>query len=696
MAVSSSRGRSAADRNHRIGGDVIGCASLERRHQSPAGGPAPAWRAVATRRAVLAAHHARLRRDRACACASGASAAAGAGAAPSAGRDPRRAAARLAAARRREAALRRRRAGAQGAGAGLRGPASRQWRPRGQARLRRLRARRVLPAPRRLPRPGRGRGAPELLHRPRPARRRGRARRHTHRPAGDRGDEARDARGGRDRARRRARAPVPSVPAQERDGLVAAWLALRRRRTGAGPGRGRLSHQPTRRPALGRRRGAQRRLRAGGAPARRGLPAAHERDQAQIRLTASKAAGLTAPELLMRRCLSFWSRGANVGPDSLAAPHEVSDAPSYRLRRAQPCRPLSPPRRGPDPHAAAERRGADPQRSPAQLSRRRQPRAGRLHELPGERLRPDRLPPQPAALSRHPRALRRERAARPGHQRPLHRGPQSVRSDRVLIGSKKPPGRTARLRLPAKPGRPAREALVAVRFMAVELARPTVGVRTGLPKSVVLNLVDVREVDPPAGEGVHWRLLTTLPVADAAEAFAVADLYRRRWAIEQLFRTLKTKGFDIEAVRIGEDAPGASSPWRRSSPPSPSSSSSTPATAAPLKAASGPSPTPSALTTCPSSKPCAKASKARPNDNATPTPGARSPMRHGSAPASADGPATTASPDPSSCSRAGSSSPNAAPPSWPRNAMCESASPSGRGGLPPRSAQRQCGNLWFF
>ena len=91
---------------------------------------------------------------------------------------------------------------------------------------------------------------------------------------------------------------------------------------------------------------------------------------------------------------------------------------------------------------------------------------------------------------------------------------------------------------------------MAVRFMAVELARPTDGVRTGLPKSVVLNLVDVREVDPPAGEGVHWRLLTTLPVADAAEAFAVADLYRRRWAIEQLFRTLKTQGFDIEAVRM--------------------------------------------------------------------------------------------------------------------------------------------------
>jgi hypothetical protein len=54
---------------------------------------------------------------------------------------------------------------------------------------------------------------------------------------------------------------------------------------------------------------------------------------------------------------------------------------------------------------------------------------------------------------------------------------------------------------------------------------------------------------------VHWRLLTTEPVPDLAAAWAVADLYRRRWAIEQLFRTLKTQGFDIEGLRIAEDAP---------------------------------------------------------------------------------------------------------------------------------------------
>jgi hypothetical protein len=33
--------------------------------------------------------------------------------------------------------------------------------------------------------------------------------------------------------------------------------------------------------------------------------------------------------------------------------------------------------------------------------------------------------------------------------------------------------------------------------------------------------------------------------------------YRRRWTIEQLWRTLKTQGFDIESLRMAEDGPRA-------------------------------------------------------------------------------------------------------------------------------------------
>jgi hypothetical protein len=114
----------------------------------------------------------------------------------------------------------------------------------------------------------------------------------------------------------------------------------------------------------------------------------------------------------------------------------------------------------------------------------------------------------------------------------------------------------AELGLPAKPGRKRRTARMETRFMTVALARPTYGRRADLPPSVALNLVDIREIDPPPGEtAIHWRLLTTHAVTWAAEAWAVAELYRRRWAIEQMFRTLKSEGFDIEGIRIEEPAP---------------------------------------------------------------------------------------------------------------------------------------------
>ena len=114
----------------------------------------------------------------------------------------------------------------------------------------------------------------------------------------------------------------------------------------------------------------------------------------------------------------------------------------------------------------------------------------------------------------------------------------------------------AETELPAKPGRKARTAKLALRYKAVNLARPKTALRAGLPKSVAVNLVDVREVDPPPGEkAVHWRLLTTHAVTCAGEAFAVVELYRRRWNIEQLFRTLKTDGFDIEHIDIEEATP---------------------------------------------------------------------------------------------------------------------------------------------
>lgn len=106
--------------------------------------------------------------------------------------------------------------------------------------------------------------------------------------------------------------------------------------------------------------------------------------------------------------------------------------------------------------------------------------------------------------------------------------------------------------LPARgPQRPARRAMLRLRFGAVGLRRPQGIKDRDLPPSVTLTLVEVVEVDPPPGvEPIHWRLLTTHRVGDAAQAWQITDWYTRRWVIEQLFRTLKTQGFKIEDSQL--------------------------------------------------------------------------------------------------------------------------------------------------
>lgn len=113
--------------------------------------------------------------------------------------------------------------------------------------------------------------------------------------------------------------------------------------------------------------------------------------------------------------------------------------------------------------------------------------------------------------------------------------------------------------LPANPGRPARQVVLALRARTVTLVRPKrnhPAEAAKLPKKVTLTLVEVREVDPPdAVTPVHWRLLTTHTVVTLADARRITGFYRQRWTIEQVFRVMKTKGFDIEAVRVAEDGP---------------------------------------------------------------------------------------------------------------------------------------------
>ncbi|MFZ0730894.1 MAG: IS4 family transposase [Candidatus Sulfotelmatobacter sp.] len=109
------------------------------------------------------------------------------------------------------------------------------------------------------------------------------------------------------------------------------------------------------------------------------------------------------------------------------------------------------------------------------------------------------------------------------------------------------------VKIPAAPGRKERTAELALRFSPVTLCRPHPSPAPDLPATIRLTMVDVRELPSKYnGEPIHWRLLTTHVVRSAKQARRIVDLYRRRWTIEEFFRTLKSAGFDIEEADIGE------------------------------------------------------------------------------------------------------------------------------------------------
>jgi len=101
--------------------------------------------------------------------------------------------------------------------------------------------------------------------------------------------------------------------------------------------------------------------------------------------------------------------------------------------------------------------------------------------------------------------------------------------------------------------------VLTLRARRVTVKRPqrkVPGEAAKLPPRITLTVVEAREIDPPPGATpAHWRLLTTHQVDTLADAKQITGFYRARWTIEQLFRTMKTKGFDIEAVRVAEGGP---------------------------------------------------------------------------------------------------------------------------------------------
>lgn len=99
------------------------------------------------------------------------------------------------------------------------------------------------------------------------------------------------------------------------------------------------------------------------------------------------------------------------------------------------------------------------------------------------------------------------------------------------------------------PVRRARKATLKARSAEVTLQRPTNVSADSAPDELEVRVVEVLEVNPPAGEQpVHWLLVTTEPVETSEQVWQVVDRYRARWTTEEFYKSLKT-GVDYTSLQ---------------------------------------------------------------------------------------------------------------------------------------------------
>jgi hypothetical protein len=132
------------------------------------------------------------------------------------------------------------------------------------------------------------------------------------------------------------------------------------------------------------------------------------------------------------------------------------------------------------------------------------------------------------------------------------RGFTTDKKDLFAAVAQQPVQAQVSLPLQRRPDREARTAQLAVRFGPMTLRRPKrVGPQIPL---FTLTVVDVQEIDPPESEkAVHWLLLTSLPVHNAAEACQITEWYSYRWLIERLHYVLKS-GCKLEESQLRQEA----------------------------------------------------------------------------------------------------------------------------------------------
>jgi hypothetical protein len=112
-----------------------------------------------------------------------------------------------------------------------------------------------------------------------------------------------------------------------------------------------------------------------------------------------------------------------------------------------------------------------------------------------------------------------------------------------------------RLKVRANPKnkRDARDTVIEVRYKKVRIKKPSTLKHKSLLGYTEVYAVEAKEKSgftPSTGKPICWRLLTTYAISQIDDALKIIQWYGRRWQIELLFGTLKSRGLNFEASEV--------------------------------------------------------------------------------------------------------------------------------------------------
>jgi hypothetical protein len=99
------------------------------------------------------------------------------------------------------------------------------------------------------------------------------------------------------------------------------------------------------------------------------------------------------------------------------------------------------------------------------------------------------------------------------------------------------------------------QAELEIRFSKITIKKPNSSHSKGLNTTQELHVVEAKEINAAnEKDKIYWRLLTSHKVENFDMALQIVEWYKARWYIEQLFRLLKSKGFQIEDTELENGA----------------------------------------------------------------------------------------------------------------------------------------------